>query len=305
MTMRQRATARKVPEAARFIDLSDYARPLAIWIAGRLQHTSVSAPAVTVVWAIIGVAGAVCYAIGGYPLALAGTAALQVKNVLDAVDGSLARLQNRPSRIGRFLDSISDAGVAVALFAALAVAVSRSRPTPYAIALAAAAMVLGFLQGSLFNYYYVRYRRRQRGDTTSRLDEKLTPDDEVRYGGRPHAMALLRGLIGAYNVIYGWQDSLVRRLDAWAAAPLREAGAVEVAERLRDDRRLLTAVSALGPGLQILVLNLYTLAGRAALDLALELFLWTVALGGTLWAAAILAYLRRAAVRASRGGPAR
>ncbi len=297
--MQQGATARKVPRAARFVDLSDYARPLAVWIAGRLRDTSVTAPAVTVVWAIIGVAGAFCYGYGGYHLALWGAAALQAKNILDAVDGSLARLQSRPSRVGRFLDSISDAAVAVALYGALAIAVGRERPIVYSVALALAALILGLLQGSIFNYYYVRYRRRQGGDRTSLIEEKLTQHDEIHYEDRPMALDLLRTLIKMYKFIYRWQDKLVWHIDAWAAAPLTRAGRAEEVDRLRDDRRLLTAISALGPGIQILVLNIYTVAGYWKLNLMLELFMWTVALAGSLFSAAIIVYLRLAASRAA------
>jgi hypothetical protein len=77
-------------------------------------------------------------------------------------------------------------------------------------------------------------------------------------------------------------------------------GREETADALRDDRRLLTVVSALGPGMQILILDLYTIAGYRHLGLALELFLWTIALGGTLYAAAVIFRLRRAAVGESR-----
>ena len=74
----------------------------------------------------------------------------------------------------------------------------------------------------------------------------------------------------------------------------------DLADKLRDDRAWLTAMSALGPGMQILVLNLYTIAGVSDLTLALELYLWTVGLGGTLYATALLLRLRRAALRLSR-----
>lgn len=298
--MRKGATARKLPDAAQFLDLSDYARPLAVWIARRLRDTSVTAPDVTAVWGVIGMIAAFCYAVGGYEYALAGTVALQVKNVLDAVDGSLARLQSRPSRVGRFLDSIGDAVIGTALAVALAVAVARERPILYATLLAAAALMLGLLQGSVYNYYYVRYRSRRGGDTTSRVKEQLTQYDEIHYEDRPLALALLRFLIGAYNWIYGWQDVLVQRIDAWAVRPLTASGREEEADTLRDDRVVLTAVSALGPGLQILILNLYTLAGYRRPGLALELFLWTVALGGTFYAAAVILRLRRASGRLAR-----
>jgi phosphatidylglycerophosphate synthase len=293
--MDQETTARKLPESAHFIDLSDYARPLAVWIAGRLKDTRVTAPGVTAVWGVIGMFGAFCYGAGGYRAALIGALAMQVKNILDAVDGSLARLQARPSRVGRFLDSIGDAVVAAALCAALAVAVARERAAIYAAALAAAALLFGLLQGSIFNYYYVRYRARRGGDTTSHVKEELTAHDRIHYAERPYALALLRGLLAAYNWIYGWQDRLVQRIDAWAARPLTAAGRGEEADRLRDDHRLLTAVSALGPGVQVLLLNLFSLAGYRDTPLMLELYLWTVALGGTLYAAAIVAHLRRSA----------
>jgi phosphatidylglycerophosphate synthase len=294
------AAAAKVPSSARFLDLSDYARPLAVWIARRLQHTGLVAAHVTVVWVGVGLLGAICYGLGGYALALAGAVALQAKNVLDAVDGSLARLQARPSRVGRFLDTLGDAVVGAVLAVALAAAVARSRPTAYAVVLAAAALVLGLVQSSLYNYYYVRYRARCGGDTTSRVKEEVTALDRAHYGGRPLSLGLLRALVGAYNWIFGWQDRLVQRLDAWAAQPLRAASRGEEAERQRDDRRLLTAMSALGPGVQILVLDLYTLAGYRRLGLMLEMYLWTAALGSTAYGLGLLVALRVAAARRSR-----
>jgi phosphatidylglycerophosphate synthase len=300
--MDEGATARKVPKSAHFVDLSDYARPLAVWIARRLRDSSVVAADVTVVWGVIGIVAAFCYAVGGYQYALLGAALIQVKNILDAVDGSLARLQVRPSRVGRFLDSIGDAVVSAAVYLALAIAVAQERPIAYAAALAAAALVLSLLQGSVYNYYQVRYRQRRGGDRTSLVKERLTEYDRINYEDRPIALGLLRQLIGAYNWIYGWQDVLVQRIDRWAAAPLVVRDRDETAEDLRDDRRLLTVLSALGPGMQILILDLYTIAGYRHLGLALELFLWTIALGGTLYAAAVILRLRRAAMRESRMG---
>ncbi|MGD2154335.1 MAG: CDP-alcohol phosphatidyltransferase family protein [Gemmatimonadales bacterium] len=298
--MDEGATGAKVPRSAKFVDLSDYARPLAVWIARRLRDTSVVAADVTVVWCVVGIVAAFCYAVGGYRYALLGAALIQVKNILDAVDGSLARLQVRPSRVGRFLDSIGDAVIGAALYLALAIAVARVRPVAYAAALAAATLVLSLLQGSVFNYYQVRYRQRRGGDRTSLIKERLTEYDRVYYEDRPLALGLLRQLIAAYNWIYGWQDELVQRIDRWAAAPLVACGREETAETLRDDRRLLTVLSGLGPGMQILILDLYTIAGYRHLGLALELFLWTIALGGTLYAVAVVLRLRRAASRQVR-----
>lgn len=290
-------TPGKLPSSARFLDISDYGRPLAIRLARLLAPTAATAPLVTVVWFVIGLVATLCYARGGFAYALAGTLGLQLKNVLDAVDGSLARLQQRPSRIGRFLDSNADAVIAAALCAALGIAISRTRPAAYSAILAGTALFAGLLQASLYNYYYVLYRARRGGDTTSHVQEALTEEDRSHYRGRPAALALLRLLLAGYRVIYGWQDSVVGRLDDWAARPLAAQGRRPEADELRDDSSLLTAMSALGPGTQILILNLYTLAGFRQLELALELYLWTIALAGTLYAGAILVRLRRTALR--------
>lgn len=301
--MKTTATSRKLPATEQFIDLSDYARPVATWLARQLAATPIRAPHVTLVWVVIGLLGAFAYARGGYGYALLGAVALQSKNVLDAVDGSLARLQGRPSRIGRFLDSMSDALTAAALHLALAVAIAGVRNAVYAGLLAGAALVAGLLQGSLFNYYYVRYRARRGGDITSRVREGLTEDDRARYGERPAALTSLRLLLHGYNWVYGWQDRLVQGIDAWSAAPLIEQGRRSEAEKLRDDRTLMTAISALGPGLSILILDLYTVAGYRHLVLALELYLWTVLAGGTLYATAIMLRLRRVTSRLARRAP--
>ncbi|MGD8866641.1 MAG: CDP-alcohol phosphatidyltransferase family protein [Gemmatimonadales bacterium] len=298
--MKTTATSRKLPATEQFVDLSDYARPVATWLARQLAATPIHAPHVTVVWVVIGLLGAFAYARGGYGYALLGALALQAKNVLDAVDGSLARLQRRPSRIGRFLDSMSDALIAAAVHVALAVAIAGARSAAYAGLLAGAALVTGLLQGSLFNYYYVRYRARRGGDVTSRVKERLAEDDRAHYAERPAALAFLRLLLHGYNWVYGWQDRLVQRIDAWSAAPLMEQGRRAEAERLRDDRTLMTAISALGPGLSILVLDLYTVAGYRHLVLALELYLWTVLAGGTLYATAIVGRLRRVTSQVAR-----
>ena len=84
--MQDGATAGKLPRSARFIDLSDYARPVAAWLARRLRDTPVRAPHVTLVWALIGLGGAYCYILGDYTFADLGALEMKVNNIQDAVD---------------------------------------------------------------------------------------------------------------------------------------------------------------------------------------------------------------------------
>lgn len=284
----------KVPRN-QFTDLSDYARPLALWIASGLRDTRVRAPHVTLVFLGVGLLGSWLYHTGEYIPALLATLCLQAKNILDAVDGSLARLQNRPSRIGRFLDSLSDAAVAVAVYAALGYVVAGSRADMYAWTLAAAALVASLVQGSVFNFYYIRYRRRHGGDPTSQVHESFTEQDREAYAGKPWAARTLALLLALYQIVYGWQDRIVAALDRWAVGPLVEFGRLQEAAALRDDRGFLSAVSALGPGVQILLLNVFTVFGFNVLVPALEAYLWAIAVGGSLYGLALLGRVRSAA----------
>ncbi len=170
---------------------------------------------------------------------------LILKHLLDGLDGALAR-QQRPSRMGRYFDSIADFVVNVALFAA--VAYRRGRRLRDWM-LAAAALLIQLLQGSLYNFYYVLYRHHYAGERTSLPDERQArpyPWDP------PRLTYLLQRL---YLALYGWQDRFVARLDKWLAGtatpPLPSAA-------------FMTALSTLGLGMQLALAALLTFFGRPA-----------------------------------------
>src|SRR3989304_1357557 len=108
----------KVPEGHRFLDMSDYARPLAKVLVRLLLPTRVSPVHLTLAHTAVGFMAAILFALDRW-LPFAG-ALLLLKSALDAADGSLARARGRPSRVGRFLDSIGDVLVTVAAFFGIA-----------------------------------------------------------------------------------------------------------------------------------------------------------------------------------------
>ncbi len=95
----------KLPKAYRFIDLSDYGRPVAKIIAHSLKKTAFTPIHVTFGFIISGVIGIVCI-INNY--LWAASFFLIFKSILDAADGELARLKKTPSYTGRYFDSIAD-----------------------------------------------------------------------------------------------------------------------------------------------------------------------------------------------------
>jgi len=91
----------KLPKAYKFIDLSDYGRPVARVISTALKDTNFTPIHVTIGFIISGLFAVSCIIYGHYWFA---AFFLIFKSILDAADGELARIKNTPSYTGRYLD---------------------------------------------------------------------------------------------------------------------------------------------------------------------------------------------------------
>jgi phosphatidylglycerophosphate synthase len=223
----------KVPAQFAFFDLSDYARVPARWLAEHVP-AFVTPIHLTLAFTVVGALAALLFAFNSY-LALAAVL-LILKSLLDAADGSLARIRRRPSRVGRFLDSVCDFLVTILLFTGIAFAQWRLDPSNNTIWLLAALAALSVtLQCSVFSFYYVTYRAQTGGDQTSQVHETA----QAYANDDPRLVAILYTL---YRAIYSWQDSLMAWLDSIVApnAPVTPA--------------FLTATSVLGLGTQLLIM---------------------------------------------------
>lgn len=233
----------KVPAQYTFLDLSDYARPVARRLVQVLPQF-VTPIHLTLAFTAVGAVAAALFALDRW-LPLAGVCLL-LKSTLDAADGSLARARGRPSRVGRFLDSVCDFIVTVLVFAGIALGEARRTGTaPWA--LAAAAALSATLQCSVFSYYYVRYRAQTGGDQTSLVHETLSTGEAADAGDNPAALAFL---FRAYQLIYGWQDRLMAAVDG-VLAPNADV-----------PPRFLTATTVMGLGTQLLVIAIWAVLGR-------------------------------------------
>ena len=156
----------KLPKKYQFLDLSDYGRSLGHWIASKLQNTSLMPIHVTTMFIITGFI-AIGLLLKGYFITSAFF--LLLKSILDAADGDLARLKQKPSYIGRYYDSIADFILNFCFLLTLW----------YITDISIIYMILSFLalqlQGTLYNYYYVILRNAVKGDSTSRIFENTKP----------------------------------------------------------------------------------------------------------------------------------
>jgi phosphatidylglycerophosphate synthase len=165
-------------------------RPLAHVVVLALAPLRVPPPAVVLLAAATGMAGAVELARGHLVVA---ALLVQLKTVLDNADGQLARLTGRVTAFGRYLDSECDLLVNAALFAALG--------SVWAIP--------GFVLLTLILSVNFNVERLSRGGVAA-WDSSLL--------GR------------VYGVVYGWQDRLADRLlgcraiQPWQVTALANAG---------------------------------------------------------------------------------
>ena len=234
-------------------------RPAAGLLVRALYPTRVTPNQVTVASTIAGLIAAGFYLDGSHLFIALGGCLVSVKDLLDSADGQLARAKQMFSRRGRFLDSIGDFVVNVALFAAIGSVVSRGGSGAWAWLLAAAGLLGILLRVSYHVYYHTSYLHGIDVYDTNRTTEEVREEDVQ---GDPFALTLQR----IFLALYGWQDRLMVRIDQWCA---------QDAIASRDERRQwfgdpigLRLSGGIGIATELFFLMLFSLVG------SLEGYLW-------------------------------
>ncbi|CAG4888892.1 CDP-alcohol phosphatidyltransferase family protein [Paraburkholderia saeva] len=91
-----------------------------------LIDTRVTPNHLTTLRLLIGVAGALCLARGGFAASNVGAFLIVLSNFVDHTDGELARISGKTSRIGHFYDLASDALVTVMLFLGMGIGMNAA-----------------------------------------------------------------------------------------------------------------------------------------------------------------------------------
>ena len=236
----------KLPKEHKFIDLSDYGRPIARLIANSLKETALTPIHVTIAFIISGLISIICILLGYF---WAAAFFLILKSILDAADGELARIKNTPSYTGRYLDSVAD----IILNFLTLLSLWYTSETHFLYSFFA---FLGLqLQGTLYNYYYVILRNNVNGDTTSRIFEYESP---VALKGESQKNVNI--LFAIYKLLYGVFDKTIYTLDANAH------------KCKQFPKLLMTALSTFGLGFQLLLISVMLVLGYK--DYIVSFFLW-------------------------------
>ena len=225
----------KLPPEHKFVDFSDYGRPVARAIANSLKNTPCTPIHVTTAFIVSGLL-AVWSIVYGYYWAAAFF--LIAKSILDAADGELARVKGTPSYTGRYYDSIADILLNLLFLLTIWYVTSGS------LWLTILAFVGIQLQGTLYNYYYVILRNKHNGDTTSRVFETESP---VAFSGEKQAT--VDRFYWTYNFLYKVFDKAIYLMDRPAV------------HSSKFPKWFMSAVSTFGLGFQLLIISVMLVLG--------------------------------------------
>ena len=219
----------KLNKADKFFDLSDYGRPAAQIIVNYLKHTTITPIQVTMLFGISGCIAIACILYHYYVLA---GIFLLLKSVLDAADGELSRAINKPSYVGRYLDSIFD------ILLNLLVLLAIMQVSKVSGCLTMLAWLCMQMQGTLYNYYYVILRNKLAGgDTTSKIFEYKEP--KALAGETQQAVHITYTI---FNILYSFFDKTIHLLDSNAY------------KEKQMPNWLMSMVSCYGLGFQLLII---------------------------------------------------
>jgi phosphatidylglycerophosphate synthase len=248
-----------------------------------LYNTNVTPHQVILVSLIFGIAASVMIIQDNRIVVIIGAVLLFYKNVLDKVDGSLARAKNMTSRRGRFYDSISDFIVSFLLFTAIGYKLYQIYHSNLVWIVSYAALIASMLQCSFFIYYEVAFIKETGKDTINRLRENVTEEDFLM---EDRLTILLQRI---FQLIYGWQDYLIHVIDKFSLAVLEgqvssgynskiENRKSQITNIWYNDKPFLSLSSLLCIGTHMVLIAVSAVFGCFEYYLVLNLILWNLLL---------------------------
>ena len=243
-------------------------RPIAGMIVGVLYRTSVTPNQITITSVVVGLIASAVYLCGTSTAMFIAGLLVTLKDILDSADGQLARAKNQYSRVGRFLDSIGDFVVDVALFAAIGWVLYREQHSFWMLILAALGLLGISLRVSYHVFYQTNYLHFQNVYAVNRVTEELREED-LQNGQSEIVLQKI------FQYVYGWQDRLMVRIDRWCMNRRRTNNHELSNGQLQQwysDAMALRLSGFLGFGTELFVLMLCSVFNHLKLYLYLNLF---------------------------------
>ena len=186
-------------ETENFLDRNFY-RPIAFRIAWILRNTGITPNLVTIISIFIGITGGILFYPQNIWINLTGVFLLIFANLLDCVDGQLARLTGIKSPIGRILDGVAGNLWFIAIYASMALRLSHQYGNYWFFAAAALAGLSNLLQANITDYYktlHLYFISKSKGAEFTSLEKISDQHQQTK-----------RGISKALYFLYLWYSRL-------------------------------------------------------------------------------------------------
>ena len=243
-------------------------RPIAGVVVWAIYPTPITPNQLTIASTVAGLIAAGFYLHNEAAFTAIAGLLVTLKDLLDSADGQLARARQQYTRIGRFLDSIGDFVVDVALFGAIGWVLYSTTRDGWMIVLALLGLVGITLRVSYHVFYQTSFLHLEEKYQTNRVTEEITKEDLT---GDPLALALQR----CFQAIYGWQDRLMIRIDEWCKRGRLDR---EFSIRWYSDPVGLRISGLIGIGTELFILMVCSVLNALQTYLILNVFLMNLIL---------------------------
>ncbi|MDR2765536.1 MAG: CDP-alcohol phosphatidyltransferase family protein [Tannerella sp.] len=221
----------KSVETENTLDLYFY-RPIGYRLACAFRSTKVTPNMVTVVSIFVGAGSGYLFYFNKWTYSLAGILLLILANILDCVDGQLARLTERKSEIGRILDGVAGDIWFILVYVALALQLTHAWGTAWFFLPATLSGLSHLVQANITDYYktlHLYFVSKEKGCEFQNLKQVKAQQKTMK-----------RGLYKFFYILYegytGLQESLTPALQQLMNT-LHERYGDDLPQKLRRDFR--------------------------------------------------------------------
>ncbi|MDR0835044.1 MAG: CDP-alcohol phosphatidyltransferase family protein [Tannerella sp.] len=171
-------------ETENYLDLWFY-RPLGFRIANALRNTGITPNTITIISVFVGAAAGPLFYYDNLKLNILGILALIMANILDCVDGQLARMTGIKSKIGRILDGVAGDIWFLLIYIFLALRLKNEFGTWLFFIPAVLSGLSHLVQANITDYYktlHLYFVSKEKGKEFQRLNEVRSQHDEMKGG---------------------------------------------------------------------------------------------------------------------------
>jgi phosphatidylglycerophosphate synthase len=238
-----------------------YIRPIANILILQLKNTRLHSLHITALALFCGLCASYLIYLDKFLYFFWAAILIQLKSILDAVDGGLARVKQEYSDIGRFGDSIADFITDLFLFVSIYVISIKYENINTLSVLFVLAFLIANLTCSFWVYYFNLYLSKSKNgyyQTKDKNKEPIYPFD-LKY---PKYFYLTKKL---YAILYGWQDHLIAKLDNLL---------IRNKSQNKINLKFVKFTGIFGIGTRLLILSICLILGEPLLFFSILIFIY-------------------------------